>query len=110
LVFILGILIGAGGVRFYMQERLDRDKSSYKNENYKKVLEVLDKQAAGKEKNNKKVLEFLENKDKVTNNDIEKLLGISNATAERYLDELEKKGVLRQIGKTGHYTYYVKNF
>ncbi len=37
----------------------------------------------------------------ITNDDVQKALGISDATATRYLDELEKIGVIRQIGKTG---------
>ena len=42
----------------------------------------------------------------MTNNDIEKLLGVSNATAERYLNELEKEGKIRQVGTTGQTVYY----
>ncbi len=43
---------------------------------------------------------------KITNNDVEKLLGVSDATATRYLDELEKQGKVRQVGKTGRSVYY----
>jgi Fic family protein len=34
------------------------------------------------------------------------LLGVSDATTERYLDELEKEGALKQFGKTGRSTHY----
>lgn len=37
----------------------------------------------------------------VTNDDIERLLHVSDATAERYLNLLESQGHLVQIGKTG---------
>jgi len=40
------------------------------------------------------------------NDDVERLVKVSNATAERYLDELEKEGKIKQIGKTGHAVYY----
>jgi len=53
-----------------------------------------------------KILKYLRAKGKVTNNDIEKLLGVSDATATRYLDELEKEGKVRQIGTTGHAVFY----
>jgi predicted HTH transcriptional regulator len=61
-----------------------------------------------KEENLKKILGLFEENKKVTNNEVEKMLGVSNATAERYLDELESQGKIRQVGKTGHYTYYEK--
>ena len=37
----------------------------------------------------------------IANDDVQKALSISDATATRYLDELEKIGVIRQVGKTG---------
>lgn len=40
--------------------------------------------------------------------EVEKLLRISDATATRYLDILEKEGKIRQEGKTGKYVVYVK--
>ena len=43
-----------------------------------------------------------------TNNDVEKLLGISDATATRYFEELEQEGKVRQIGDTGAGVYYEK--
>ncbi len=55
-----------------------------------------------------KVLKFLQEKDggQVTNNDVEKLLGVSDATATRYLSELERNGKITQIGTTGKGVYY----
>ena len=40
------------------------------------------------------------------NNDVEKLAGVSNATAERYLDELEKEWKLTQHGTIGQNVFY----
>lgn len=65
-------------------------------------------QAEKKEENKKRVIEFFSCKKQITNNDVENLLDVSNATAERYLDELEKEGKLRQIGRTGRSVYYEK--
>jgi len=36
------------------------------------------------------------------------LLEISDATATRYLDELEEEGLIKQVGKTGVSVYYKK--
>lgn len=38
--------------------------------------------------------------------DVETTLGVSDATATRYLDELEKVGKLEQIGESGHAVRY----
>lgn len=61
-----------------------------------------------KKENLNKVLELFNRENKLTNNDIETRLKVSDATAERYLDELEKQGHIKQIGKTGKSVYYIK--
>lgn len=45
---------------------------------------------------------------KISNDDIQKLLGVSDATATRYLDALEKEGLIRQVGGEGRGVYYEK--
>jgi Fic family protein len=39
---------------------------------------------------------------------VEKLLHVSDATATRYLETLEKEGKIKQVGKTGKHTHYEK--
>jgi len=68
---------------------------------------LLAKQAKKKVENEEKILEFLQNNERVANNDIEKMLGVSDATATRYMNELEKEQKVRQVGKTGNAVYYV---
>lgn len=77
----------------------------------------MEKQAREKEENKRKILEFFESSSfakasdgqaRVANNDIEALLGVSDATVTRYLDELEKEGRIRQVGRTGRHVYYEK--
>jgi hypothetical protein len=48
---------------------------------------------------------FLE-KSKITNDEIEKLLHVSDATATRYLSQLKKEGRIKQNGKTGKEVSY----
>jgi len=67
---------------------------------------LVERQAEGKRENLAVVMELLEKQGKVTNDDVEKMLGVSNATAERYLDELEAEGKIKQVGKTGRSVYY----
>ena len=63
-------------------------------------------QTAKKVENKKKILDFIQTNGKIQNNDVEKLVGVSNATAERYLDELEKEGKLTQHGTIGQNVFY----
>ena len=53
-----------------------------------------------------RIVKLLEEKDRITNNDVEELLGVSDATATNYLDELEKEGKIEQFGRTGRSVYY----
>jgi predicted HTH transcriptional regulator len=72
----------------------------------KRVVVYRDKQQKQKGENKEKILQELQSKNKITNNDIEKLLNVSDATATRYLEELEKENKIEQIGKTGRSVYY----
>jgi len=42
----------------------------------------------------------------ITNDEVEKFLHVSDATATRYLSILEKEGKIKQNGKTGHMVSY----
>lgn len=64
------------------------------------------KQVEQKTENKRKILAFLQTHGKIQNNDVEKLAGVSNATAERYLDELEEEGKLIQHGTIGQSVFY----
>jgi len=44
----------------------------------------------------------------ITNDEVEKLLHVSDATATRYLSALEKEGKIKQLGKTGTGVVYTK--
>lgn len=55
-----------------------------------------------------KLMTEIDKRGKVTNDDVEKLLHVSDATATRYLSELEKEGKIKQIGKTGRSVAYTK--
>ena len=67
---------------------------------------LIAEQSAKKAENKKKILEFIQTHEKIQNDDVEKLAGVSNATAERYLDELEKEGKLTQHGVIGQGVFY----
>ena len=55
-----------------------------------------------------KVMALFASQTELTNDEVEKLLHVSDATATRYLAELEKRGKIRQVGTTGRGVKYVK--
>jgi len=55
-----------------------------------------------------KVMTLFLKKQKITNDEVEKFLHVSDATATRYLSQLEKEGKIKQNGKTGKSVFYSK--
>ena len=55
-----------------------------------------------------KIMQALTTKNKITNDEVEKLLRVSDATATRYLSALAKEGKIKQVGKTGTGVVYQK--
>ena len=96
--FIIGIIIGALVVWFWVGRGL-------KSRGDSKLIEMKRKQ---KQETKKNILAMLENKQRISNNEVEQALKIPNSTVERHLDELEHEGVLRQVGKIGRDVYYEK--
>lgn len=87
--------------------QVNKQKELWKN--------FLAKVAFGKRKKLDKILSLFIKKQngstsspQVTNDEVEKLLHVSDATATRYLDILEKEGKIKQIGKTGRNVRYSK--
>lgn len=72
----------------------------------KTTVGFIAKQMETKAGNKQKILEFLNTNNKIQNNDVEKLANVSNATAERYLNELEQEGKLTQHGVVGQKVFY----
>ena len=71
--------------------------------------DLIGKQREEKKKNKEAIVGLMESGNQpLTNNHIEQMLGISDATAERYLQELEDEGIIRQVGNTGRDVFYEK--
>jgi len=62
-----------------------------------------------KEERKSKILELFKTRTEITNNDVEKLLGVSDASATNYLNELERAGKITQKGQTGRSVSYTLN-
>ena len=98
LIFIIGIGIGIAIVWYWVSKRTTHSQCPSCISGEEKI----------KQERKNKILEYVSQHGKVTNNNVEKLVGVSDTTAERYLDELEKEGKIRQVGKTGRSVYYEK--
>jgi predicted HTH transcriptional regulator len=61
-----------------------------------------------KRKKRDKIMLALTTKSKITNDEVEKLLHVSDATAARYLSALVKENKIKQVGKTGTGVVYQK--
>lgn len=61
-----------------------------------------------KQKKLTKIMGLFLKKTHITNDEVEKLLHVSDATATRYLSQLEKQGKIRQSAKTGQGVTYTK--
>ncbi|MBU4480254.1 DUF977 family protein [Patescibacteria group bacterium] len=99
LIAITGIIIGSyfGSKKITDgQNNLIFGQVKKKQENKEKILDLM---RNGRGQN-------AEQTQKITNNDVEKICNVSNATAERYLDQLEKEGKLIQHGKIGTDVFY----
>jgi hypothetical protein len=55
-----------------------------------------------------RVMSLFLKKSKITNDEVEKFLHVSDATATRYLSQLELEGKVKQNGKTGKGVIYTK--
>jgi hypothetical protein len=56
-----------------------------------------------------KIMSMFETKSKITNDEVEKILHVSDATATRYLTILKQENKIKQEGKTGKAVFYSKN-
>ncbi len=80
-------------------------KTKQRQENLKLANET--RQEKKREKINE-ILNLFAEGQTVTNDEVEKLLHVSDATATRYLETLEKEGKIKQVGKTGTGVKYEK--
>ncbi len=89
-LIILGILLWSYRNRSNIHWSPD-ERSKNKAEHKKEIMTLLSAHGA-----------------RITNDDVQKLVNVSDATATRYLDELEQEKLITQVGSEGKYVYYEK--
>ncbi len=98
--YLILIIVGVVGVGLGVYLGLKRNVDGVK------TISLRPEQVKQKIKNKEQILKALRDKGRITNDEVERFLKVSNATAERYLDELEKEGKIEQSGKTGRSVFY----
>ena len=108
IIFFIGGVVGAVAVRIFWRGRKGSKNSLEESAPVEPKQTLIEKQAEEKQRNKEAILGLLETQGKLTNNHVEMMLGISDATAERYLQELEEEGKAKQVGTTGCDVFYEK--
>lgn len=80
-----------------------KPKQNTARELWGKALSVIQ---IRKRKKLDKIMSLFLKQSKITNDEVEKLLHVSDATATRYLSILEKEGKIKQSGRTGQSVSY----
>jgi len=99
--FVMGIVLGMGISRGKEKRNVEKKDA----ETFPETRSASKKQTP-KERRKNDIIAFVEKHDRITNNDIETLFNVSDATATRYLQELENDGMLEQVGDTGRSVFY----
>ncbi len=99
LSFILGIIFG--GVVVYLIIHTKEQMRPWSG-----IAYSVEKQHDEKEARKEKIIEVLRTKEKIKNKDVEALLGVADATATNYLQELEREGKIKQVGERGRFVSY----
>lgn len=108
--FIIGLIVG-GGIVYFIMSRLDSKTSNGTSGQNNDDKGNPNPAVETRKENLAKLEEFIAAKsaeDKITNDEVQKMLKVSDATAERYLQELEKNGLIKQVGNIGKDVYYQK--
>jgi len=108
--FIIGLVVGIIGTYLVLRPQLNKVKEKPKET----IQEIKDSNPAVEERkeNLVKLEKFIAEKsaeDKITNDEVQNMLKVSDATAERYLQELEKNGLIKQVGNIGKDVFYLKS-
>ena len=70
------------------------------------VASYAERQQTEKHSRKERIVEMLKEKSTITNDDIQKPLGISHPTASLYLHELVEEGRIEMIGERGRFVSY----
>ncbi len=105
---LIFLIIGFGAGCYYMWWKFKKGKEEKSKQESPGIAKVNESRQDAKAEAKDKILKLFSAKTEITNDDVQKLLGVSDATATNYLDELEQEGIITQIGKEGRGVKYTK--
>lgn len=129
LIFLLGVVLGAGAVWVIMRKRagdleLDLKRTEKEIEEERALLRSCElgtgkeegvalgladfnrQMQKIKEERKQEILKELAERSKIKTNEVANLFEVSRTTAFRYLEELEKEGKIEQVGAFGRNVEY----
>ncbi|MDZ4221800.1 MAG: winged helix-turn-helix transcriptional regulator [Patescibacteria group bacterium] len=71
-----------------------------------KIQKVVEERKSEKDTKKERIMQYLKEHGEITNDQAEELVGVSDTTIYRYLEELEQEGKIRQIGAVGRGVKY----
>ena len=98
IIFIIGGVVGAVLVFFLMRNKVG-------NNTFEEYNQAVEKR---KEEAKSKILDYLRENKTITNDNVEDLLNVSDATSTRYLQELEDDSRIMQEGEGRGVFYRLK--
>lgn len=99
LAFILGLLLGGLLVWLWLR----RGQGEILRGSLARARRAKQTQ---KEEIKQKILESLRQNKRITNDEVQELTGVSDATATNYLEQLQQEGKIIQHGQTGRGVFY----
>lgn len=112
---IVGLIVGILGTYFIMKSKAPKGKTKEtpldSQEHLMGQAPFINPKVETRKENLAELEKLIGRKsadEKITNDEVQGLLKVSDATAERYLQELESQGLIRQFGGVGKEVYYQK--
>ena len=111
---LLFLIIGFGMGCYYMWSKFKKveskqDSPASSEKETSGIAKVNELRQSAKAEAKDEILKLFNDKNEIANDDVQRTLGVSDATATNYLDELEQEGLITQIGKEGRGVKYIKN-
>lgn len=104
--FVVFLVIGLVGVWLGYNLAVRRKMKKASRDSGRSREGMVAREQDEKEVNMEKLRKALRGMKSITNDEVERLIGVSHATATRYLDDLEKEGLVEQIGEVGQGVVY----
>jgi len=101
----LAILIGIAALLFFASHEFS--KGRHHGEPMNPLDAANDARQQEKARNRQALMEYLDSHERITNDDVERILNVSHATATRYMDEMQEEGLVHEVGE-GAATHYKK--